>query len=166
MKISQNFDVREFVPKHIWDIFKEKSVWFVNPNIVSIAEFYKSFFTTYYKKKLGNDVVRTVAISVNNWHIGGAQQWRGLRTSQCTQGAVNSQHRYMNAFDTEIFIVYADGKRVEVDYKEIHKVIQDNEAEFMANGVTTIEDLKIASGWLHTDCRWIPDQKKILIVGL
>jgi hypothetical protein len=165
MKISQNFDVREFVPRHIWTKFQEKSVWFVNPKIVSIAEFYKSFFTTYYKKKLGNDVVRTVAIVVNNWHIGGIQQWRGLRTDKCTQGAENSQHRYMNAFDTEMFIVYADGKRIEVDYKEIHKVIQENETEFLANGVTTIEDLKIASGWLHTDCRWIPDQTKILIVG-
>lgn len=164
MKISQNFDVREFVPRHIWDQFKEKSTWFVNPKIVRIAEFYKSFFTTYYKNKLGNDKVRAVGISVNTWHIGGDKEWRGLRTAKCTQGADNSQHRYMNAFDCEIFIVSPDGKRVEVDYKEIHEVIQKNETEFLANGVTTIEDVAIASGWLHTDCRWIVDQRKILIV--
>jgi len=72
----------------------------------------------------------------------------------------------MNAFDCEIFIVMVNGDRVEVDYKEIHKVIKENEAEFLANGVTTIEDVSIASGWLHSDCRYIPNQKKILIVGV
>lgn len=166
MKISENFDVREFVPKHIWEKFKDKSAWFVNAKIIRIAEFYKSYFTTYYKNKLGSDKVKTVAISVNNWHIGGSQQWRGLRTAQCDQGAENSQHRYMNAFDCEIFIVMTNGDRVEVDYKEIHKVIQANEAQFLIIGVTTIEDVSIASGWLHSDCRNIPNQKNILIVGV
>lgn len=166
MKVSKNFDVREFVPKHIWEQFGTNSTWFVNPKIVKIAEFYKSFWLAYYKRKLGNDKVTNVLIQVNTWLTGGPQQWRGLRTAKCTEGADNSQHRYMNAFDCEIIIVMADGSRVEADYKEIHQVIKANETEFMANGVTCVEDVKIASGWLHTDCRWIPEQKNILIVGL
>lgn len=164
MKISRNFDVRELVPRHIWDEFGERSTWFVNPRIVHIAEFYKSFFLTYYKNKLGNDKVKNVLIRINNWHTGGTFEWRGLRTAKCTQGVENSQHRYMNAFDSEILIVMADGIVVEADYKEVHQVIQANETVFMANGVTAVEDVTIATGWLHTDCRWIFDQKKILIV--
>lgn len=164
-RLSKNFLVVEFVPKHIWDRFKEKSIWFVNPKIVAIAEFYKTFWLTYYKNKLGNSNVLNVLIQVNTWHMGGQQQWRGLRTAKCTEGAENSQHRYMNAFDCEIIIVMADGSRVEANYVEVHQVIKLNETEFMANGVTTVEDVKIATGWLHTDCRWVPEQKNILIVG-
>lgn len=163
MKISKNFDVREFVPRHIFDQFGDRSSWFVNPKIVKIAEFYKSFFLTYYKNKLGNDQVKNVLIRVNNWHTGGPHQWRCLRTPQCTEGAANSQHRYMNGFDCDIIIVREDAT-IEADYREIHQVIQANETEFMANGVTTVEDVSIAATWLHTDCRWIPDQKHILIV--
>lgn len=165
MKISKNFDIREFVPKHIWDQFGVKSTWFVNSKIVHIAEFYKTFWLAYYKNKLGNDKVANVLIQVNTWMLGGQQEWRGLRTEKCTQGATNSQHRFMNAFDCEIIIVMADGSKVEADYKEVHQVIKANETEFMANGVTCVEDVKIATGWLHTDCRWIPDQKNILVVG-
>lgn len=165
MKISANFDAREFLPKHIWDRFGSSATWFVNPRIVRLAEFYKSFFTTYYKNKLGNDKVKSVVIEVNTWLFGGAQQWRGLRTDQCTQGATYSQHKFMNAFDCEIFVIMADGKKIEVDYNEVHQIIKGNETEFMANGLTTVEDIKIATGWLHSDMRYIPEQKHILVVG-
>lgn len=164
MKISQNFEVQEFVPRHIWEQFGEKATWFVNPKLVRIAEFYKSFFLTYYKNKLGNDKVRSVAIQINNWHLGGQQEWRGIRTAKCTQGAENSQHRYMNAFDCEIIVNLVSGDKIEADYREIHQVIKSNEKEFMANGVTCLEDVSIATGWLHTDMRWILDQRSILIV--
>lgn len=164
MKISQHFDVRELVPKHIWEQFGPKSTWFVNPKIVHILEFYKSFWLAYYKKKLGNDTVKSVLIIVNNWHVGGDKQWRGLRTAKCTEGAENSQHRYMNGFDCDIIVVMADGTRKEADYREVHQAIQSNEREFLANGITCVEDVSIATTWLHTDTRWIMDQKKILVV--
>lgn len=164
MKCSQNFDIREFIPKRIWDKFGTSSTWFVNPLMVRVAEFYKSFFTTYYKNKYGNDKVKEVLIVINNWHIGGAKQWSGVRLVDCPEHKEFSQHSFKNAFDCEIIIVFTDGKKQEADYKEIHQVIQANEKEFMANGVTCVEDVAIASGWLHTDFRWIYDQKHILIV--
>jgi len=164
MKISQNFDLREFIPKRLWDKFGVNATWFVNPKSVKLAEFYKSFFTTYFKKKYGNDKVKTVLIVINDWHTGGKKQWSGLRTHECTEGATDSQHRYMNAFDCEIKIAFADGTVQEAIYPEIHKVIHENEAEFMANGLARIEDVSIANGWLHSDFAYIPDQKQILVV--
>lgn len=165
MQISQHFDVREFVPKHIWEKFGAASSWFVNPRIVHISEFYKSFWLTYYKKKLGSNKVKSVFIIVNDWHYGGSKQWRGLRTEQCNEGGKNSQHRYMNAFDCDIIIEMEDGSKIEADYNEVHRVIMENEREFMANGVTCVESPKFATTWLHTDCRWIVDQKHILVVN-
>lgn len=162
MKVSQHFDARELVPRHIWEQFGENSTWFISDKIVHILEFYKSFWYTYYKKK--DDRVKAVLIRVNNWHTGGGKQWSGLRTARCTEGAANSQHRYKSAVDCEIVIQMADGSVTEADYKEVHRVILENEREFMANGVTCIEDPAIATGWLHSDTRWVFDQKHILVV--
>ena len=126
MKVSRSFDIREFVPKSIWDRFGENSTWFIDEKTVQVAQFYKDFFTKYYKNKHGN---------------------------------------FKSAFDCEIILVFNDGRKVEVDYKEIHQIIQEYETTFMENGVSRIEDVRIATGWLHTDTAWIPNQRHILIVG-
>ena len=164
VKISQNFDIREFVPKSIYDRFGDSSTWFISEKVVKCAEFYKSFFTTYFKNKYGSEKVKSVAIVVNNWHVGGSKQFSGFRPPDYTEGGTLSQHRMGNAFDCEIIVVMNDGSKAEANYVEIHKVIKDNEAEFMANGVTRIEDVSIASGWLHTDFAFCPGIKNILIV--
>lgn len=163
-KISLNYKAQDFVPKRIYDKFGASSTWFINPKAVKVAEFYKSFFTTYFKNKFGNDKVKEVKIVINNWSEGGTKQFSGLRLKECAEFKELSQHSLMNGFDCEIMIYFTDGKVLEANYKEIHEVIHANEAEFMANGVTCIEDVSIASGWLHTDFRWIPNQTKILVV--
>jgi len=163
MKISQNFLAQEFVPKSTYDVWGDRSIYFISQKAVKYAEFLKSFLTSYYKNKLGNDKVKTVLIVINNWHTGGPYHFRGYRSPDCLQGAKESQHRFCNAFDCDIIIVMNDGTKMEADYKEIHEIIKANEAEFMANGVTTIEDVSIASTWLHTDFRWT-GLKNILVV--
>jgi hypothetical protein len=163
MKISENFDIREFVPKSIWNRFGVNSVWFIDRKVVDIAEFYKEFFTNYFKQKYPGKV-ESVSIVVNNWHYGGIKQYSGFRPPECTEGAKLSQHRFKSAFDCEITVNYTDGKKSEADYVEIHKIIQDNESLFLSKGVTCIEDVAIATGWLHTDTRWVINQKNILIV--
>jgi hypothetical protein len=153
MKISENFDLREFVPKSTFQKYGANARWFVRLLIVTIAEFYKEFFTNYYKLKYPGKVSHVV-ITINNWHVGGTKQYSGYRPPEYTEGAKESQHRLANAFDCEITIVFLDGTRQEVDYVEVHKVIKENEALFLSKGVTTVEDVSIAKGWLHTDCRW------------
>lgn len=163
MKLSENFDVREFVPPEIWNVYGAgKSTWFVNPKLVEIAEFYKKFFYTYYKAKFPRLI--GVSIIINNWHVGGTKKYSGFRPPEYKEGAKLSQHRFINAFDCEIILVFPDNVRTEVDYKEIHQIIEDNEQEFLCAGVTTLEHVDIAKGWLHTDTRYIPGQTKILIV--
>lgn len=163
MKISENFDVREFVSRQVYNKFGINSTWFVRKQTVETAEFYKEFFRQYYQLKHPG-LVKNVLIVVNNWHTGGVKQYSGYREPECTEGATNSQHRISNAFDCEIWTVYNDGTKKEADYTEIHQVIKDNEQLFLSKGITCVEDVSIASGWLHTDFRWIPVQTKILVV--
>lgn len=164
MKVAPNFIIQEFVPKSIYDIWGDRSTYFINPKIPALAQFYKEFFLDYYKKKHGADKVKDVLIIINNWHSNGSYQYRGFRPRSYSEGGENSQHRLGNAFDCDIIILFNDGSRMEADYKEIHSVIMANQALFIASGLTTVEDVKYAPTWLHSDCRWIPNQTGILTV--
>lgn len=162
-QIEKNFDIREFVPRSIYQRFGKNSTWFIDPMLPKLAQFYKDFFTYYFKTKDPN--VSHVLIKINTWHYekNGFQN-RGFRFPNTKIGAKLSQHKFANAFDCEIIIVYYDGTQKEVDYKEIHQVIKQNESAFMDKGLTTLESVKIAKGWLHSDMRWIPNQTEILII--
>ena len=163
MKVSQNFDIREFVPRSIWNKWGTRSTWFIEERVVKVAQFYKDFFTKYYKNK--HDGLKTVSIVVNTWHyIKGGQQNRGFRTPSCKVGASMSQHRFCNAFDCDVILVFKDGRRVEANYKELHKIIKEYEDQFMGAGLSCLESVKDAPTWLHSDCRWMPNQKGILTV--
>ena len=163
-KVSPNFDEREFVPESIYNN-KYPNTWFISKKQVEVAEFYKEFWTTYFKRKYPNEVEK-VLIEINTWHYRpNGMQYRGYRPPEYTKGAKYSQHRAYNGFDCEIIIVFKDGRRVEADYNEVHKVIKENNALFLSKGITTVESVKIAKGWLHTDFRYIPNQTQILVVG-
>jgi hypothetical protein len=155
MRISKNFDIREFVPKLTWLRRGINSRWFVNPKCVDLAEFYKYFFKKYYNAE-------DCYVMINNWHTGGSQQFRGYRPPDCEIGAKESMHRSFNGFDCDIIILIR-GKKRELSQDEIHKIIMENEKEFMEAGLTTIEDKAIATTWLHSDVRWT-GMDKILIV--
>lgn len=160
MKVTINFDIREFVPKSIYNAFGANSIWFVNPKIFEIAEFYKDFFTGYYKNLF--PTVTDVLIVVNNWHYAGTKEFSGFRPPDYAGGGKLSQHRFGRAFDCEIQIV-TKTKKFEADYKEIREVIKKNEALFFSKGVRAIENG--TDGWLHTDMRPTKESFKILWVN-
>lgn len=164
MKVSKNFDIREFVPKEVWDAYGKKSTWFINERVVKLAQFYKDYFTKHFKNEWGDDKVKSVIIKVNDWHYGGSMQYRGFRPIWYDKGGKLSQHRQANAFDCDIIVSMTDGSRKEADYSSIHRVILGDQTTFMRNGLAAIEDVAFAPTWLHSDCRWIPNQKDILVV--
>lgn len=165
MKISENFDLRELVPKETFEKWGHNSTWFLDSNLIRVAEFYKEFWTNYYTKKHKDNPVKvkSVSININNWHLGGVQQYRGYRPPDCKTGGKESQHRFGRAFDCDIMINFTDGSHIECDYKEIHSVIKQNQALFLEKGATSVEDVAFAPTWLHTDIR-ATGLKEILVV--
>lgn len=136
--ISQYFVIQEFVPPQIYNQFKENSIWFVNPQIIKVAEFVRSYFNK--------------PVTINNWHKGGTYTESGFRMPDTTTGAKLSAHKRGCAVDI---------KMPAVDYDEIRKTILLNEKQFMGAGITTIEDG--TETWLHVDCRYT-QMDKILVV--
>lgn len=159
MKVSQNFDIREFVSKETWDKWGERSIQFLTKSVIALAQYYSQFFNIYFTKKDPNVV--KVKVVINDWLYGGSKQQRGYRNpAQYAKGGQfektplsESQHRRGNAFDCDIILVYKDGREVEVSQAELHQIIKANWLEFKNNGLTTIEALEDAPTWLHSDCR-------------
>ncbi len=127
--ISQYFKIQEFVPPQIYNQYKANSIWFINPTLITIAEFMRSHFNR--------------PVTINNWHTGGDYTESGFRMPETSTGAKLSAHKRGQAIDV---------KMPDVNYDEIRKTILKNQAIFLKAGITTIEDG--TPTWLHIDNRW------------
>ncbi len=138
MKISKDFSIPEFVPLAIYEHFGEKSIWFIDPKIVQMAQFIRDRFGK--------------PITINNYITGGSYQYSAFRDNACTIGAENSQHRHGRAIDFRI-----QG----MSPMEIRADIIKNFELFRASGLTTIEGG--TPTWTHIDCRYT-NMNSLLIV--
>jgi hypothetical protein len=141
MKISEHFDIREFVPPSLWNEKKEKCIEYIDPAIISIAEFYRDFF----KSK----------VIVNDWLFGGQLTLRGWRPQDCKIGAKFSQHKLGKAFDCHFDTI---------SHIDAYKKILADPKPFMEKGLTTLENIEFTKTWLHSDVRKT-GYKGILIVN-
>ena len=125
-----SFLIQEFVPKSFWKVYRENSMWFVNPNAILFAQWLKDQTCS--------------TVTINDWCFGGSYQFSGLRPFNCKIGAELSQHKFGNAID-----VMVKGWSGE----QIRDLIRDN-FTFLnkAFGLTTIE--KNTSTWCHVDFRF------------
>lgn len=128
MKVSKHFVIQEFVPKEIYDRFGDKSIWFIDPIIIRVAQFFRDRYN--------------VSIIINDWHMGGKRTLSGFRPPSTKLGAGLSQHRFGRAIDL---------KWKGLDPETIRKDIKENQKEFLAVGLTTVE--KGTDSWIHCDCR-------------
>lgn len=138
MKVTDNFDIREFVPPAIWRMFGIKSIAFVDQRIIDFAQWLRD--------KSGMPVI------VNNWHLGGTYTNSGYRMPDCEVGGDLSQHKFGRGVDCKI-----EGWSGEKLRNFI--VLNWNEAK---QYITTIEDG--TTTWLHADCRQT-NQDDIYIVA-
>ena len=87
-------------------------------------------------------------VTINNWFYGGDKEWRGLRLPFSKDYSKDSLHSEFKGSD-KIF-KYATAN-------EVLMYIQKNWREL---GITAIE---IGVGWVHSDTRFIPNQKHLFI---
>jgi hypothetical protein len=138
MRISKDFFIQEFVPPSIFQQFGEKSIWFIDPKIIVMAQFIRDRYGK--------------PITINNYSLGGTFQYSAFRDHECTIGATNSQHRQGRAIDFRI-----QG----MSPLEIRTDIIRNFESFRSSGLTTIEGG--TPTWTHIDCR-LTKMDSLLIV--
>jgi len=143
-KASKNFLVQEFVPQKIYEKYRDSSLWFIDPKIVSLAQMMRDYFGK--------------SMTINNWHNGGSFNYRGFRNDsfyyewdssisayKSKRKGKLSQHRMGRAIDCNISGMTAD---------EMREAIMSNEQQWLEMGITTIEDGAYSPTWLHFDIRY------------
>ncbi len=131
MKISDHFDIEEFVPPSLFKLFGARSVWYFDKELVQVAE-------------LIRECVGNTPVILNNWHRGGEYEYRGFRPRACTVGVSYSMHRLGKAIDVSSKLYTP---------RQIMARINTRKAEFLALGITTIENLDDTPTWVHLDRR-------------
>lgn len=129
MKISEHFDIREFVDPETYAIRGDKSQELVDIRIVRCAELLREL--------TGKPVI------INTWHVGKQYKESGLRLPTTSTGAKFSQHKFGRAIDVKVSGINAE---------EVRNIIRTNWKEFKEAGLTTIE--KDTPTWVHMDCRF------------
>ena len=127
MKVSKDFDIREFVPEEIWNKFGANSIWFIDKRCIEFAQWVRD--------------LTGKSVTINNWHTGGQYKDSGYRMPDTETGALFSQHKLGNAIDIKI-----DGFSGE----QLRDLMAKNKQQFLKY-MTTIE--LGTKTWLHVDCR-------------
>ena len=125
--IPKYFHVQELVDSYTFKKYGSTAFQFFNPKLLFTIDQIRSYF--------GKPMI------INNYHIKGKLQWRGLRTKQCTIGAHYSQHRFGNAVDFNI---------MDIDAEEIRKTILINYNSYQFQYITAMER---NTTWVHIDFR-------------
>ena len=127
----KNFSIKEFVPKTTYDVFGEKSVWFMDNRLLLTMQFLREVYGK--------------PITVNNWSFARPGQkvfqFRGLRPPTCTIGATYSQHRYGRACDFDVHGMTA---------QEVREDILKNQDK---EGYQFIQAIEMDVTWVHIDLR-------------
>ena len=131
---SKWFDVREYVDAKTFNALGVKAAWLVDPRIVRVCDLIR--------EKSG------LPVTLNNWHFRKPGQSlydsSGFRAVWDNTGGKLSQHRCGRAADVKV-----QGWTP----AQTQKLILDNKDEFMAAGLTTMENIAFTPTWLHVDCR-------------
>ncbi len=129
MKISKNFDIREFIPPIVWKLFGTwAQYFFINKDLVQIVQ--------HLRDEIGEP------ITINNWHVHGNYKNSGFRMPFTKIGAKFSAHKLALAVDIKV--------NNKTPY-EVYKIIMDNEDFFFRMGLRRIEDPRYTPSWLHID---------------
>jgi len=137
IQISTNFYLDEFIPKEIYERFANHSKWFIDPRLVSLAQFVRDYFDK--------------SVTINNWIFGGSRNYSGFRPPNTTIGAVYSQHRFGRAIDPIIKGISPD---------EVRATIRKDKDLFFQAGLRCVEEN--TPSWTHLDIR---NEKKIIWVN-
>lgn len=130
MKANKYFDIKELVPKEVYEeLGEEKSLALLDSRALKALEEVREI--------LG------IPLICNNWASGGSRNYCGYRQPDCKIGAKNSQHKKGNAFDLISNKMSASNMRYELEQHKLELTIPIRIEKWDQNGSETT--------WLHID---------------
>ena len=129
IKVSEFFYLDELVAPEIYHKWGAKSIYFLDRSLI-----------------IGLVALRKMTdapIYINNWGIGGARKYSGLRPKDCLVGSKFSQHKFGRAFDIRSKL-YSPA--------ELRAILDEYATFFVGNGLITGYELDTDT-WTHIENR-------------
>lgn len=120
------FKAYELVPEQLYKLRGEKALELLDRELLVALDFVR--------EKLGK-------VTVNTWKSGGVFQYRGIRTPECPQYSVTSQHSYGKGVDFDV---------ADMTAAEVNQWLIDNRNEPQLRAISFIE---MGMNWTHMDTR-------------
>lgn len=137
VKISRNFFLDEYIPEGLYHQLESKPhilIGLLDKRLIAADQRLRNVFGP---------------VTINNWATGGDRNWSGIRTPGSPFYSATSQHSWGRASD-KIF--------VQATPEEVRDYIKENWKKL---GITCIEE---NVGWVHSDVRYVMNQKELLLV--
>lgn len=128
MKLTNNFSMEEFIPKHIWLKYGDKGMWFVDWEMVMFAQAFRE--------------VVGKSVTINDWHTGGKFNGSGFRDELIPEYRSHSQHSFKAALDLKVSGMSGH---------ELVQILKDHRDKWPQ--ITTYENPDKTETWLHADKR-------------
>jgi hypothetical protein len=152
MKVSENFELEEFVSKNIFETWQAKSIWFVDVRLFIFLETLRKRMKTemvintwHYKEE---NLIALNNKFATNYNIENRLQYRGFREPACTEGTELSQHRFGRAIDFDC---------IGLEAETVRKELENNFSIYRLYGLSAIET---NISWVHADLRFV-DSKNL-----
>ena len=129
MLANKYFDVKELVPKEIYEELGDEAIKLLDTRALKALEEVRE--------------ILNVPLICNNWAAGGNRNYCGYRPQDCKVGAKNSQHKKGNAFDLISTKISASTMRYELEKHKLELTIPIRIEKWDSNGNEI--------SWLHID---------------
>ncbi len=127
-KYHNYFSIKEFVDRKTYYKYKEKSIWFIDKNLIIQMNQLRELFGR--------------KITINNWAYGGRFQWRGFRTQNSPEYTPYSSHSFGRACDFDVEGLTAEQARRMI-------------IEWYKEGILISKSINLEKevNWVHLDIR-------------
>lgn len=129
------FTVQEFVYPKIYSVFGARSIEFMDPDILIVADAIREFFAR--------------PVYINDWQFSGQNTMRGLRPFTASVGSKFSMHKYGRAIDFVVQGIPAEHVRAEI-IEQLRKKVEP---------FTLIQRMEVFTSWTHIDTKRSLDRK-------
>jgi len=126
---SKHFILQEFVPKELYEKYKDKCWEFLDPDLIKVVDIIKEEFPE-------------GTCTINNWKWGGDRNWSGIRTPNSPYYSYSSMHSWGKAVDMVFSKYSAD---------EVRRFIIDNPKNYKE--FECIKGIETDISWVHIDTR-------------
>lgn len=141
---APNFDLRELIPPELYRQRGNAAIWHISPVLLKVGQFTRDFLCNHYQED--------VSVIINDWLWGGDFTKSGFRFPDEELGSRLSFHKGGLCSAADLKCRFRQSRKW-IPADDVRDIILENEQEFMAAGLTTLEAKEYAPTWVHIDCR-------------